>query len=129
MVGDQHAGSCRRRVPLGTARPTGVVLAPMGLDPHYMRRAYMRRTATWGHTEMGMDRERALERYLPLRPVEDQGLIGTAERRRAPDAGDERRNYYRLKPLGLRVARAEARRMEALTRAARLGGLLEASPT
>ena len=121
---------------------------------------------------MGMDRERSLDRYLPLRLVEfhvllslaagerhgygiiqdaeargetsvpdvgtlyralrrmeDQGLIAAADRRSAPDAGDERRNYYRITALGLRVARAEARRMEALMRAARLGGLLEANPT
>lgn len=114
-----------------------------------------------------MDRERPVERFLPLRPVEfhillslaagerhgygiiqdaeardeatvpdvgtlyralrrmqDQGLIATAERRRAEDAGEERRNYYRITPLGLRVARAEALRLAALTRAARIGGLL-----
>ena len=117
---------------------------------------------------MGMDRERPIERFLPLRPVEfdvllslsagerhgygiiqdaeargvttvpdvgtlyralrrmqDQGLIESAERRQAPDAGDERRHYYRIAPLGLRVARAEAGRLAALMRAARLGGLLE----
>lgn len=62
--------------------------------------------------------------YRALRRMEDQGLIGSAERREAPDAGDERRHYYRITPLGLRVARAEARRMAALTQAARLGGLL-----
>ncbi|HEU4631234.1 MAG TPA: helix-turn-helix transcriptional regulator [Gemmatimonadaceae bacterium] len=116
-----------------------------------------------------MDRERPVDRYLPLRPVEfhillslaagerhgygiiqdaeargetsvpdvgtlyralrrmqDQGLIDAADRRAAPDAGDERRNYYRITAFGLRVGRAEARRLEALTRAARLGGLLEA---
>jgi len=116
---------------------------------------------------MGMDRERPVDRFLPLRPVEfhvllslaagerhgygiiqdaeargepdvpdvgtlyralrrmqDQGLIDAADRREAPDAGDERRNYYHITPLGMRVARAEARRLEALTRAARLGGLL-----
>ena len=121
---------------------------------------------------MGMDRERSLDRYLPLRPVEfhvllslaagerhgygiiqdaetrgessvpdvgtlyralrrmeDQGLIAAAERRLAPDAGDERRDPVVVAPLGLRVARAEARRMEALMRAARLGGLLEATPS
>ena len=119
-----------------------------------------------------MDRERPIERFLPLRPVEfdvllslaagerhgygiiqdaearglapapdvgtlyraqrrmqDQGLIGASDRRPAADAGDERRNYYRITPLGLRVARAEARRVEALARAARLGGLLEAEAT
>jgi DNA-binding PadR family transcriptional regulator len=114
-----------------------------------------------------MDRPRAPETYLPLRPVEfhillslavgerhgygiiqdaeargetavpdvgtlyralarlvEQRLIEPSSRRRASDAGDERRNYYRLRPLGLRVARAEARRLAALTRAARAGGLL-----
>lgn len=117
---------------------------------------------------MGMDRERPVDRFLPLRPVEfhvllslaagarhgygiiqdaeargetivpdvgtlyralrrmqDQGLIDAADRRHAPDAGDERRNYYRITPLGLRVAQAEARRLAALTRAARVGGLLQ----
>lgn len=117
-----------------------------------------------------MDRQRPVERFLPLRPVEfhvllslatgerhgygiiqdtesrgetnvpdvgtlyralrrmqDQGLIRPSTRRHAPDAGDERRNYYRVTTLGMQVARAEARRMAALTRAARLGGLLEGS--
>jgi DNA-binding PadR family transcriptional regulator len=66
--------------------------------------------------------------YRALARMVDQGLIAAADRRQAPDAGDERRNYYRIRPLGLEVARAEARRLEALTRAARLGGLLEALP-
>src|SRR5690606_8412812 len=130
--------------------------------------AHTRATHTRKEAVMGMDRERSVERFLPLRPVEfhallslaagerhgygiiqdaeargettvpdvgtlyralrrmeDRGLIAAAERRQAPDAGDERRNYYRIAPLGLRVARAEARRLAALTRAARLGGLLE----
>lgn len=64
--------------------------------------------------------------YRALARLVEQGLIEAAERRRAPDAADERRNYYRILPLGLRVARAEAQRMEALMRAARRGGLLEA---
>jgi DNA-binding PadR family transcriptional regulator len=118
-----------------------------------------------------MDRDRPIERFLPLRPVEfeillslaagdrhgygiiqdaearsgdapdvgtmyralrrlqDQGLIGAADQRQAGDGDDERRHYYRLTPLGLRVARAEARRLEALTRAARIGGLLERGAT
>jgi DNA-binding PadR family transcriptional regulator len=114
-----------------------------------------------------MDRERSIERFLPLRPVEfhillslaagerhgygiiqdiesrgeasvpdvgtlyralrrmeDQGLIAAAERRLAPEAGEERRNYYRIEPLGVRVARAEVARMASLVRAARGGGLL-----
>jgi DNA-binding PadR family transcriptional regulator len=67
--------------------------------------------------------------YRALRRMQDQGLIDASERRPAADAGDERRHYYRVTPLGLRVARAEARRVEALARAARLGGLLEAEAT
>jgi len=116
---------------------------------------------------MGMDRDRGIERHLPLRPVEfhillslaagerhgygiiqdieargeasvpdvgtmyralarmvEAGLIETAARQPAPDTGDERRNYYRITSIGLRTARAEARRLETLMRAARVGGLL-----
>ena len=121
---------------------------------------------------MGTDRERPVDRFLPLRPVEfdvllslaagerhgygiiqdaeargltavpdvgtlyralrrmqDQGLIDAADRRAAADAGDERRHYYRITPLGHRVARAEAYRMAALARAAMASGLLEATAT
>ena len=116
---------------------------------------------------MGVDRDRGIDKHLPLRRVEfhillslavgerhgygiiqdikargepsvpdvgtmyralarmvDAGLIEAAARRRAPDTGDERRNYYRITTTGLHVARAEARRLEALMRAARFGGLL-----
>jgi DNA-binding PadR family transcriptional regulator len=116
-----------------------------------------------------MDRERPLDRFLPLRPVEfdvllslaggerhgygiiqdaearglnavpdvgtlyralrrmqDQGLIDEAARRKAADAGDERRVYYRITPLGRRVGQAEGRRLAALARAAVSGGLLDA---
>ena len=62
--------------------------------------------------------------YRALARMADGGLIEAAARRPAPDAGEERRNYYRITPKGLQVARAEARRLEMLTRAARLGGLL-----
>lgn len=115
---------------------------------------------------MGMDRDRRIERLLPLRPVEfhillsladsdrhgygilqdarergeavpdigtmyralarmvDQGLIESAVSRPASQEGEERRNYYRITQFGLKVAKAEAKRLEVLTRAARLGGLL-----
>jgi DNA-binding PadR family transcriptional regulator len=63
--------------------------------------------------------------YRALARMVDQGLIETADSRPAPDAGDERRNYYRITDVGLRVAKAEARRLDALTRAARSGGLLK----
>src|SRR5262244_2974449 len=116
---------------------------------------------------MGVDRDRGIDKHLPLRRVEfhillslaaserhgygiiqdieargetsvpdvgtmyralarmvEAGLIEAAARRPAPDSGDERRNYYRITSIGLRAARAEARRLEALMRAARVGGLL-----
>lgn len=114
-----------------------------------------------------MDRDRGIERFLPLRQVEfhillslaggerhgygiireieqrdpasvpdvgtmyralarlvDQKLIEAAPARPARDAEDGRRNYYRITTLGKRAARAEARRLESLTQAARVGGLL-----
>jgi DNA-binding PadR family transcriptional regulator len=116
---------------------------------------------------MGADRNRGIDKHLPLRRVEfhillslavgerhgygiiqdieargdtsvpdvgtmyralarmvENGLIEAAARRPAPDRGDERRNYYRITSAGMRIARAEARRLELLMRAARLGGLL-----
>jgi DNA-binding PadR family transcriptional regulator len=62
--------------------------------------------------------------YRALARMVEGGLIEAAARRPAADAGDERRNYYRITEAGRRVATAEARRLESLTRAARLGGLL-----
>ena len=62
--------------------------------------------------------------YRALARMTESGLIEAAARRPAPDADDERRNYYRITEAGRLVASAEARRLEILTRAARLGGLL-----
>jgi DNA-binding PadR family transcriptional regulator len=62
--------------------------------------------------------------YRALARMVDGNLIAATDRRPAPDADDERRNYYCITELGLRVAKAEAQRLEALTRAARLVGLL-----
>ena len=63
--------------------------------------------------------------YRALRRIREQGLILEA----APPAGepsdDERRHYYRITGFGLEVARLEARRLERLTRQARVRGLLE----
>jgi DNA-binding PadR family transcriptional regulator len=64
--------------------------------------------------------------YRALARMVESGLIGAA---RSPDPGDERRNYYRITDRGLKVAKAEARRLRALTRAARIGGLLEKKAT
>ena len=63
--------------------------------------------------------------YRALARMVESGLIEASTRRSAPDAGDERRNYYRITPLGLRTAKEEARRLELLMRAVRSGGLLE----
>ena len=63
--------------------------------------------------------------YPSLARLVDQGLIEATESRGSSDADDERRNYYCITDIGLRIAKAEARRLEALMRAARLGGLLE----
>jgi DNA-binding PadR family transcriptional regulator len=62
--------------------------------------------------------------YRALARMADTGLIEAAARAAGPDTGDERRNYYRITNLGLRVARAEARRLGALVQVARIGGLL-----
>ena len=64
--------------------------------------------------------------YRALRRLQEHGFIAPAGRVAAPDAQDERRNYYGITPLGRRVAQAEARRLHALTQAARVSGLLEA---
>ncbi len=62
--------------------------------------------------------------YRALARMLDNGLIEAAARRPAPDADDERRNYYRITDAGRRAAKTEARRLEMLMRAARIGGLL-----
>lgn len=62
--------------------------------------------------------------YRALARMVEHELIEAAARRPAPDQDDERRNYYRITELGREVATAEARRLESLTRAARVGGLL-----
>src|SRR5215475_13620417 len=62
--------------------------------------------------------------YRALARMLDQGLIEATDSRNASDDDDESRNYYRITNVGLRVAKAEARRLEVLMRAARLGGLL-----
>ena len=62
--------------------------------------------------------------YRALARMTDQGLITSVDAGKIADGSDERRIYYRLTPLGLKLARAEAARLAALTRAAQLGGLL-----
>ena len=61
--------------------------------------------------------------YRALARMAEQGLITTANPP-GRQIEDERRIYYRITAFGLKVARAEAARLAALTRAAHLGGLL-----
>ncbi|HYW33360.1 MAG TPA: helix-turn-helix transcriptional regulator [Gemmatimonas sp.] len=63
--------------------------------------------------------------YRALRRMTDQGLIVESDRRSAHDVDDERRQHYRITPLGRRVARGQALQFAALARAAVEGGLLE----
>ena len=64
--------------------------------------------------------------YRALARMTESGLIAAAA---SVDAGDERRINYRITDRGLRVAKAEARRLQTLMRAARNGGLLEKKAT
>jgi DNA-binding PadR family transcriptional regulator len=57
--------------------------------------------------------------YRTLRLMLDDGLIEESNRRPAADADDERRRYYRITRFGVRVAQAEAARLEELVRDAR----------
>jgi DNA-binding PadR family transcriptional regulator len=62
--------------------------------------------------------------YRALRRMQKHGLIGASERREEPWTGDTRRYYRHITPLGLRVARAEAQRLVALTHTAVASGLI-----
>jgi DNA-binding PadR family transcriptional regulator len=62
--------------------------------------------------------------YRSIQRMLIDGLIVERKDVVDPDVDDERRRYYRLTKLGLEVATAEARRLEALVKAARQRGLL-----
>jgi DNA-binding PadR family transcriptional regulator len=57
--------------------------------------------------------------YRALGRLLDQGLIEELDERPAGGAGDERRRYYRLTPLGQAAARAEVDRLASQISAAR----------
>src|SRR6476659_7994950 len=61
---------------------------------------------------------RALQRMLKA------GWVAESARRPAADLDDERRRYYRLTPLGRRIASAEAERLWRLVTVARAHRLL-----
>jgi DNA-binding PadR family transcriptional regulator len=66
--------------------------------------------------------------YGTLKRLLEAGLVAEGGERPDPDMGDERRRYYRLTELGLSVARAEARRLEGMVRAARQKRLIGLEP-
>jgi DNA-binding PadR family transcriptional regulator len=61
--------------------------------------------------------------YGAINKMLEQGLIVESDERPDPHLDDERRRYYRITTLGLRVARAEIARLRALVQLAevRLG--------
>ena len=70
--------------------------------------------------------------YGALKRLLEGGLVAEAAERADPamgvDAGAERRRYYRLTAGGRAVARAEARRLDDLVRAARRKRLIGPEP-
>jgi len=62
--------------------------------------------------------------YRALHRMLKAGWLTESGRRPAADLDDERRRYYRLTPLGRRVASAEAERLARLVGAARANRLL-----
>jgi DNA-binding PadR family transcriptional regulator len=66
--------------------------------------------------------------YGALKRLLEVGVVEEGSERADPEAGDERRRYYQLTKLGLSVARAEARRLDAVVRAARAKKLIGTRP-
>jgi DNA-binding PadR family transcriptional regulator len=66
--------------------------------------------------------------YGALKRLLEGGLVEEGGERADPELGDERRRYYRLTGFGLQVARAEARRLDAMVRAARRKKLIGLEP-
>jgi DNA-binding PadR family transcriptional regulator len=62
--------------------------------------------------------------YRALHRMLKDGWVVESGRRPAADLDDERRRYYRLTPLGRRIASTEAERLSRLVAAARAGRLL-----
>jgi DNA-binding PadR family transcriptional regulator len=67
----------------------------------------------------GVVQLRAATLYTVIKRLLENGFIDESVARPEPDADDERRRYYRLTPLGRRVATAEIERLEAIVEMAR----------
>lgn len=65
--------------------------------------------------------------YGSIRRMLAGGLIEASDERPDPALDDERRRYYRLTSFGLRVAKAEARRLDQLLQVARTKQVLAPS--
>ncbi|MEO8561873.1 MAG: PadR family transcriptional regulator [bacterium] len=66
--------------------------------------------------------------YGTLKRLLESGLVEEGGERVDPAMGDERRRYYRITDLGMAVARAEARRLDRVVRAARRRKLIGPEP-
>ena len=66
--------------------------------------------------------------YGALKRLLESGLVEKGSERADPELGDDRRRYYKLTKLGLRVARLEAHRLDAMVRAARQKKLIGMEP-
>jgi DNA-binding PadR family transcriptional regulator len=66
--------------------------------------------------------------YGALKRLLESGLVEEGSERADLELGEDRRRYYRLTKFGLQVARMEARRLEAMVRAARQKKLIGVAP-
>lgn len=62
--------------------------------------------------------------YRSIKRLLADGLIEESDERPDPELDDERRRYYRLSDIGLRVTRAEARRLAQIVQVAQKRRLL-----
>jgi len=62
--------------------------------------------------------------YGAIKRLLEQGVVEELDVRTAPEAGEERRRYYRLTGYGRRVVAAEAERLERLVQVARAKNLI-----
>jgi DNA-binding PadR family transcriptional regulator len=62
--------------------------------------------------------------YRSIQRMLEEGLLVEIDDRPDPEDDDERRRYYRVTPLGRRVARAEAQRLIDLVKMARASGFV-----
>jgi DNA-binding PadR family transcriptional regulator len=66
--------------------------------------------------------------YGSLKRLLEGGLVDEGGEHADPSMGDERRRYYRITTFGVSVARAEAKRMDAVVRMARKKKLIGLKP-